>query len=555
MANYDTDKQTHQLTIVNDTLTENSLVLCQDVSGNPLGVVNPKKIVELASLDDIQDGIVSTKVSIIDKAGYDAHLVDQTNPHTVTKAQVGLSEVENYAPVDMPLSTATQDAINVHVNDMSNPHMTNKTDIGLSEVENYSSANLPVSIATAAAIASHTDLTNNPHTVTKAQVGLGNVDNTSDLNKPVSTATQSAIDAVVTITSSTGSAITPVGTTGQRDGTPVKGYFRFNLDDNVFEGWDGVQWSVFGADNTITNHINNTDNPHEVTKATVGLSNVENLTPLNMPVSSATQSQLNLKSDSWHTHSIYANILANQAIDPNTTLVYNILTNHANGPGTDGTTDYWNIRTTFWGNQNGNAQQIALPYNGDSDQAYFRRRHLDVWNDWQPFNIQADFNATSGYSVIKNLPATFTPSPHNADHAAAYEAKNANIQAHIASTDDPHNVTPAQIGLGNVDNTSDLNKPVSTATQNALDLKLSIADIPSGPKNAGIAAFSGLGGETTVAHGLSGTPTFINAIAASNPLGHLGEIWVRADATNIYVGNSGEFTGNFRWVAELDFAN
>lgn len=36
----------------------------------------------------------------------------------------------------------------------------------------------------------------------------------------------------------------------------------------------------------------------------------------------------------------------------------------------------------------------------------------------------------------------------------------------------PHNVTPAQIGLGNVDNTSDANKPVSTAQQAALDKKI-----------------------------------------------------------------------------------
>lgn len=48
--------------------------------------------------------------------------------------------------------------------------------------------------------------------------------------------------------------------------------------------------------------------------------------------------------------------------------------------------------------------------------------------------------------------------------------KNA-IDAHVADTANPHNVTKAQVGLGNVDNTSDLNKPISTATQTALDLK------------------------------------------------------------------------------------
>lgn len=39
------------------------------------------------------------------------------------------------------------------------------------------------------------------------------------------------------------------------------------------------------------------------------------------------------------------------------------------------------------------------------------------------------------------------------------------------------NITPANIGLGNVDNTSDANKPVSTATQTALDaLKTAILE-------------------------------------------------------------------------------
>ena len=38
-------------------------------------------------------------------------------------------------------------------------------------------------------------------------------------------------------------------------------------------------------------------------------------------------------------------------------------------------------------------------------------------------------------------------------------------------TSNPHNVTKSQVGLGNVDNTSDLNKPISTDTQTALNLK------------------------------------------------------------------------------------
>lgn len=51
----------------------------------------------------------------------------------------------------------------------------------------------------------------------------------------------------------------------------------------------------------------------------------------------------------------------------------------------------------------------------------------------------------------------------------------AQITAHTANTSNPHGVTKAQVGLGNVDNTSDVNKPVSTATQTALDAMAPLA--------------------------------------------------------------------------------
>lgn len=46
------------------------------------------------------------------------------------------------------------------------------------------------------------------------------------------------------------------------------------------------------------------------------------------------------------------------------------------------------------------------------------------------------------------------------------------VTAHIANTSNPHSVTKAQVGLGNADNTSDASKPISTATQTALDAKV-----------------------------------------------------------------------------------
>ena len=50
-------------------------------------------------------------------------------------------------------------------------------------------------------------------------------------------------------------------------------------------------------------------------------------------------------------------------------------------------------------------------------------------------------------------------------------ATQAELNAHTGSKTNPHGVTKAQVGLGNVDNTSDANKPISTATQTALNAK------------------------------------------------------------------------------------
>lgn len=62
--------------------------------------------------------------------------------------------------------------------------------------------------------------------------------------------------------------------------------------------------------------------------------------------------------------------------------------------------------------------------------------------------------------------------PVSTDQAAAIGSAVAPANTHIARTDNPHSTTKTQVGLGNVDNTSDVNKPVSTAQQAALDAKI-----------------------------------------------------------------------------------
>ena len=41
----------------------------------------------------------------------------------------------------------------------------------------------------------------------------------------------------------------------------------------------------------------------------------------------------------------------------------------------------------------------------------------------------------------------------------------------MGNTDNPHVITALQVGLGNINNTSDIAKPISTVTQAALDDK------------------------------------------------------------------------------------
>ena len=89
-------------------------------------------------------------------------------------------------------------------------------------------------------------------------------------------------------------------------------------------------------------------------------------------------------------------------------------------------------------------------------------------------------------------------------------AVDTKADTHITRVDNPHAVTKAQVGLGNVDNTSDINKPVSTATQNALNLKA----------NAANAALTGVPTAPTAAVGTSttqiATTAYVNAEIAND---------------------------------------
>jgi hypothetical protein len=218
------------------------------------------------------------------------HKSDMGNPHNTTKTQVGLGLVDNFATANQaqaeagtandlfmtPLSVKQAinfiagTALQAHLANLANPHQVTKAQVGLGNVDNFltatqaeavagTSANrfmTPLGVAQAiaaqagAALTAHIADTTNPHATTKAQVGLGNVDNFLTAN---------ATEQAAGISSTT--FMTPAG---------VKAY----ADSKVVP--------------LISNHIANVSNPHGTTAAQVGaysITEMNNLLNQRLPVS------------------------------------------------------------------------------------------------------------------------------------------------------------------------------------------------------------------------------------------------------------------------------
>ena len=119
-------------------------------------------------------------------------------------------------------------------------------------------------------------------------------------------------------------------------------------------------------------------------------------------------------------------------------------------------------------------------------------------------------------------------------------AKASDLDAHEARTDNPHNVTKVQVGLGNVDNTSDVNKPVSNATQTALNGKQdSLGFTPENSANKGQAnGYVPLNSSSQIPQQY--LPSFVDDVlefanlAAFPGTGETGKIYVAIDTSKQY---------------------
>jgi len=80
--------------------------------------------------------------------------------------------------------------------------------------------------------------------------------------------------------------------------------------------------------------------------------------------------------------------------------------------------------------------------------------------------IAADTTLQNNINTVAGNLSTETTARQAGDATNA-----ADLVAHTSNTSNPHATTKAQVGLGNADNTSDADKPISTATQTALNAK------------------------------------------------------------------------------------
>ena len=172
-----------------------------------------------------------------EKVGQDltTHKGDKSNPHGVTKDQVGLGNVDNVKQASKVEFDSHVGNTGIHVTTSDKAFWNSK--------------------ANGADVTGHTTNKNNPHEVTKSQIGLSNVDN-------VKQASKAEFDA-------------HAGDNNRH----VTAADKSNWNSKASGVHSHPTSQITGLDPKLANydgHIGNKNNPHQVTKAQVGLGNVGN---------------------------------------------------------------------------------------------------------------------------------------------------------------------------------------------------------------------------------------------------------------------------------------
>jgi hypothetical protein len=305
-------------------------------------------------------------------------------------------------------------------------------------------------------------------TLVKADVGLGSVDNTSDANKPISTATQAALDLKAPLASPTftGNAGFGTITTGTWNGGVVAPLYG---GTGIAGGFANGELLIGKANGTLAKATLTPGVGISITNADGGItiaSSGANFTAGSGLTLTGNQLDVNLKANGGIT--LESNNLAVNLSASSITGTLALI------DGGTGATTATNARTNLG---LGNVENIAL----------------STWAGSSELN-------TVGTLTSGSLGTGFTA-------VAIAQGGTGATTASAART---------ALGLGNVNNTSDANKPISTATQAALDLRAPL-ESPTFTGNASfgtITAGTWNGGVIGQAYGGTGSTT--GSITAAN---------------------------------------
>ena len=347
--------------------------------------------------------------------------------------------------------------------------------------------------------------TANPHAVTKAQVGLSNVDNTSDLNKPISTATQTALNAKVT------SNATITGATNTKITYDSKGLVTAgsaaNLDDlgdviittpslgDVVK-YNGSNW-VNGSITTQTSAGSGVD---YFLTATLDSGTGYDFMSKSPDSAAEVDESIIITSGSGHTlfESYVSDVELGDAVIDGGIWNFNIYNYVSASSGVTNMTIHVYKRTV--GGTETQLFQVALPtitHTSVTLQTLATVQPSFLCNATDKLVFKFYVDTTSGSSITVHLVHsgtahyTYVNTPlvtHHNDLAGLqggttaqfYHLTNSEytgtgsgtfVRANSPNIITPTGIVKSDVGLGNVDNTSDLNKPISTATQTALNAK------------------------------------------------------------------------------------
>ena len=392
--------------------------------------------VKISQIVNISTAITGEEYVAIDSGLSTSRMKLKTLKTIFTKADIGLSNADNTSDADKPISTPTQLALDGKANATHTHGISGVTNLQII-LDTKSDVSHTHAIADIVNLQTALDgKTSTGHTHLKSEVGLNNVDNTSDASKPISAATQLALDNKATLIHAhvIGDVIgldlvlvnkSDVGHLHTKNEVGLSNVD--NTSDLAKPVSTATQTALDGKSATGHTHV----------KADVGLANVDNTSDLLKPISSATQSALDGKSAIGHTHAI-ADIVNLTSALANRSLVGHIHTPSEVGlANVDNTSDANKPVSTA--TATALAGKAALV-------------HTHVIGDVTGLQLALDGKSAIGHShIVSDVTGL----------QAALDSKSALGHTHLKS----------EVGLANVDNTSDLAKPISTATQTALDGK------------------------------------------------------------------------------------